>query len=430
MNIIFYLILSVRVTVYNSNLALIKDTRNFNLKSGRQQIEFKDVASFIDPTSVGFTSSGVEIIEQNFGYDLVSTSQLFKKYIDHNVTLILKDGKLVEGKLLSFDNENVMLKTKTEIVIQREEEILQTTLPELPEGLITKPTLNWLVNSRSAGEKNCEVSYLTNNMNWHAEYIGILKDNEMGFSGWVTVDNKSGATYKDAKLKLVAGEVHRAQERRARAYEETAQLPGMMEEDRVEERQFFEYHIYELKDQTTIRDREEKQVLFVPRTNVKTKIIYVYDGVYGSKSIQAKLEFKNSEQEGLGIPLPKGKVRIYKEDKDKSLEFAGEDFISHTPKDEKVTLLIGNAFDIVGERKVLRDDKISNKVREQEIEISIRNHKKEGITVKVIEHIYGTWQILNNSHKWEQKDAHTIEFNPEIKADSETKIIYKVRMSW
>ncbi|MDD5530814.1 MAG: DUF4139 domain-containing protein [bacterium] len=431
MGIIFYLILSVRVTVYNSNLALVKDTRDFNFKQGRQTIDFKEVASYIDPTSVSFNSPDVEILEQNYRYDLVNTAKLLEKYIDHDITIVLKDGKLEEGKLLTSDEKNIIILTSTGIKILRLEEVVHTGLPELPEGLITKPTLNWLVNAKSSGEKKCEVSYLTDNINWHAEYIGTLKNDEMDFSGWVTVDNKSGVTYKDAKLKLVAGDVHRATSE-ARNYGGKAEFAAYgTAAPRVEEREFFEYHIYELKDQTTIRNREEKQIIFVPQTTVKTKTVYVFDNNrYGSKSIEVKLEFKNSEQDGLGIPLPKGKVRIYKEDKDRSLEFAGEDWVSHTPKDEKVSLYIGNAFDLAGERKMLKESRITDRTTEKEIEITLRNHKKSAVNIKVVEHISGEWKILSNSHKWEQKDASTIEFYPSVDPNSEIKVNYKVRTSW
>ncbi|MCK4353345.1 DUF4139 domain-containing protein [candidate division WOR-3 bacterium] len=430
MTFLLCLILSVRVTVYNSNLGLIKDTRTFNFEKGKQKIEFKDVASSIDPTSVSFKASHIEILEQNYEYDLVSPVKLFKKYIDHKITLFMKEGKIEEGILLSFNDKNITLKSRDGIKIIERDEIIHTNLPKLPEGLITRPTLMWWVYSKSSGKKECEVSYLTENINWHAEYTGILKDSELDFSGWVSVNNRSGATYPDAKLKLVAGKPHRIEKPRPRFMREAKIEAAALAVPRFEERAFFEYHIYDLKEPTTIKDNEEKQIRFIPSTQVKIKKVYVYDGRKRAKSVEVRLEFKNSEESGLGIPLPEGKVRVYKEDTDGSLEFAGEDKISHTPKDELVSLWLGDAFDLVGERKIMKDSKITDRVREQEIEISLRNHKSSKVKIKVIEHLFGDWEILKYSYPFEKKDAYTIEFNPEIAANSEEKVKYKVRISW
>lgn len=414
----------IRLTVYNNNLGLVKDTRMFKFKKGMDTIMVKDVASKIDPTSLAFKGKGINILEQNYEYDLVSSAKLFQKYLDKQITVFQKGDEVREGKLLSFDSENITLYTKQGIDIIRQEEITRTELPELPEGLITKPTLVWLVESNKSGKRKCEISYLTDGINWHADYVGVLHNGMMDFSGWVTIDNKSGATYKDAKLKVVAGAVHRVEERIPVPWAKGEGIIELAARPRFKERAFFEYHIYDLEGITTVKDNQEKQISFINPASVKTKRIYLYEG---GKNAKVKLEFENSKDQGLGIPLPMGKVRVYKEDIDKSLEFIGEDRIEHTPKDEMVRLYLGDAFDIIGERKVVERRKITDRISEQDIEIELRNHKKENITVKVIQKFYGHWEIRKSSHKYEKKDANTIEFNIYIKKNDKVKIRYTVR---
>ncbi|MCK4308237.1 DUF4139 domain-containing protein [candidate division WOR-3 bacterium] len=430
MNIFFILLAGqINLTVYNNNLGLVKDVRTFQLKKGVNTVYVTDVASQIDPTSLGFKAKGVNILEQNYEYDLISSSKLLTKYLNKQVEVFPKDGSIKRGKLLAFDSQTITLSTKEGVTIMQQKEITRTQLPELPEGLITTPTLVWLVDAKTSGKKKCELSYLTDGVNWHAEYVGITTNGSMDFSGWVTIDNKSGAVYKDAKLKLVAGAVHRVKRKRVPP-------PGMDEAKlglfttaapRFKERAFFEYHIYDLQGTTTVKDNQEKQIRFVDPTQVKTKKLYIYEG---GKNAKVKLEFKNSKEAGLGIPLPMGKVRVYKEDIDKALVFVGEDEIKHTPRDEKVRLYIGDAFDIIGERKVVGRRKITDRVREEDIEIEIRNHKKEGITVKVVERLYGYWEIKKSSHKYEKKDANTIEFNIKVPKNGKKKLTYTARYSW
>ncbi len=421
----------IRLTVYNNNLGLVKDTRVFEFKRGMDTIKVRDVAKQIDPTSLAFKSPGINILEQNYEYDLVSSAKLFQKYLDKQITVFQKGDEVREGKLLCSDWGNITLYTKQGIDIIRQEEITRTELPELPEGLITKPTLVWLVKSNKSGKRECEISYLTDGINWHADYVGVLKTQNsklktqnMDFSGWVTIDNKSGATYKDAKLKVVAGAVHRVEERRPVPWAKGEMAIAEVARPRFVERAFFEYHIYDLEGITTVKDNQEKQISFINPASVKTKKVYIYEG---GKNAKVKLEFENSKDDGLGIPLPMGKVRVYKEDIDKSLEFIGEDRIEHTPKDEMVRLYLGDAFDIIGERKVVERRKITDRISEQDIEIELRNHKKENITVKVVQKFYGYWEIRKSSHKYEKKDANTIEFNIGIKKDDKVKVIYTVR---
>lgn len=421
----------VRITIYNDNTGLINEIREFTLKKGRGELKYEDVASTIDPTSVSFTAEGVSVVEQNYEYDLVSRGKLYEKYIGKEIffepEVNEKKRERKTAKLLSTKG-GIVLEMAGNIWIDPPGKIV---LPELPEGLILKPTLVWLLDVKREGRRKCEVSYLASGINWHTDYVGVVNkdDTEMEFEGWVTITNHTGTTYENAKLKVVAGAVHRVKRLRPRYAKGMEAVLMEAAPPRFEERRFFEYHLYDLKEPTTIRSNEEKQIRFIDPTQTKTKKIYIYDGTRYNK-VQVKLEFKNSKDDGLGIPLPQGKVRIYKRDRDGSLLFAGEDRIEHTPKDETVRLYIGDAFDIVAERKVITTKKIADKVREDTYEISIRNHKDEKVTVQVLEHLPDYWEIIKTSHTYTKKDAHTIEFFIDVPKGGEKKLTYTVRYTW
>ncbi len=425
------LVSEVRITVYNDNTGLINEVREFELKKGRGELRYEDVAATIDPTSVSFTAEGVSVVEQNYEYDLVSREKLHQKYIGREVFFELEvdeKKRVRKTAILLSARGGLILEMDGNIWIDPPGGIV---LPELPEGLILKPTLVWLLDVKRGGKKRCEVSYLASGINWHADYVGVVNEDEskMEIEGWVTITNHTGTTYEDAKLKVVAGGVHRVEEPRPR-YAKGEEMAFMaVAAPRFEERRFFEYHLYDLKEPTTIRSNEEKQIRFINPVKVKTKKTYIYDGSRYGK-VKVKLEFENSKDAGLGIPLPEGKVRIYKRDKDGALLFAGEDRIEHTPKDETVRLYIGDAFDIVGERKQVDVKRIADNVREETYEISIRNHKSEKVTVKVVEHFGNYWEIVKANYNYEKKDANTIEVPLEIGKNGEKTLKYTVRYSW
>lgn len=433
---------SVAVTVYNQDLGLVKDVRELDFQKGKSVIKFTDVAAQIDPTSVHFKpvdiADKVAILEQNYQYDLVSSTKILEKYVDKEIELFTKAGapsgqdKSYKGILLSYSNENLTLKEpEGAIRIVRLKEVRDMYFPSLPEGLITKPTLVWLLDSQVSGKRKAEVSYLTSGINWHAEYVAVVDqlDQNLELAGWVSIDNRSGATYKDAKVKLIAGEVHRVREERIpprMAKEVFATAAGAPS---FEEKPFFEYHLYTLMRPSTIKDNEIKQVSLFPTTNVGVKKIFTYDGARDEKRVKVELEFKNSSSAGLGMPLPKGKIRVYKADVDKSLEFVGEDLIDHTPKDEKVRVFLGNAFDIVGERNKTDFRQLGKDVTEESYEIKLRNHKEEAVEVVVVEHlqVYTEWEIIESNFEYEKKDASTIEFKVSLEKDEEKILNYTVR---
>lgn len=423
----------VGLTVYNNDLALVKDVRQLDFTPGVNTLKFTDVAAAIDPTSVSFTvtdaAERVQILEQNFQYDLVGADKILEKYIDRQIQVITKEDKLFEGTLLSVQGGLTLQEPDGGIRIINQEGVRDMSFPKLPEGLITRPTLVWLLDSEISGTHPGEVRYLTKQINWHAEYVATISadDQALNLAGWVSIDNRSGATYEDAKLKLIAGDVHMVEKKRMPRTDRLMAMEASRAAPAFEEKAFFEYHLYTLSRRATVRDNETKQLsLFAPVDVTATKI-FTYDGARDDKKIRVNVEFKNSEQAGLGIPLPKGKIRVMKADDAGSLEFVGEDEIDHTPKNEKVRVYLGNAFDIVGERTVKDIRKVTGRITEQDIEVSLRNRKDEPVTITVIEHIWGDWEILRSSHESRKKDAFTAEFDIPVPADQEVVLTFTIR---
>lgn len=442
----------VDLTIYNQNFALVKDRRFLNLEKGINQIRFSDVASLIEPTSVHFKSLTAPldcaIQEQNYEYDLVNAAKLLFKYIDKKIKILTEGGSVYEGTLMSYDSDNIVISNasdKSLNMINRKDNIKTIEFGNLPEGLITKPTLMWKIANNKAGKHLSEVSYLTQGINWLCDYVVVVDQNDknIDLSGWVTIDNKSGTTYQDAGLKLIAGEVHRAKEefaefRSLKATEMAGPAP------QFKEKAFFEYHMYTLQRRTTLKDNQTKQITLLSASSVPINKLFIYDPAldYGryyytepegikEQKVKVKIEVINSEKNNLGMPLPKGKVKVYKKDVDNKLEFIGEDAIDHTPKDEKIRLYLGDAFDIVGERKRIDDKKYGN-TADETIEISLRNHKDQDIEVFVVEHLwrYTNWEIAAKTHDFTKKDAQTVEFKVAVPKNSEIKIKYTVHYWW
>lgn len=423
------------ITVYNDDLGLVRQSRPITLARGRSTVDFVDVASQIDPTSVHLKSltdpDGLTVLEQNYEYDLVSTEKILRKYVDQPVQILAKGDKLHEGKLLGFSGDGVVLESGDgRITTLRSDVVENVVFPKLPEGLITRPTLVWLLECAQGGEHQIEIEYLTAGINWHAEYVAVVDRDEaaMELGAWVSLDNRSGATYRDARLKLVAGAVHRVEEapqftRLSKALGPEAEALGF------EEEAFFEYHLYTLPRPTTLKDNQIKQLALFPAARVQVTKSYHYDGARHGKQVKVTLRFVNSREAGLGLALPAGKVRTYKEDRDRSLQFIGEDRLEHTPKDEEVRLTLGDAFDVVGERRVTEHRQIAGRTWEDEIEVKLRNHKEEALTVVVTEHLWGDWSIRANTHPFLKKDARTVEFTVPVPREEEATLHYTVRQT-
>ncbi|NPV06710.1 MAG: DUF4139 domain-containing protein [Anaerolineae bacterium] len=445
------------IAVYNQGVALVKDTRTLDLEQGVQSVTITDVAEQLDPTSVHFRSlsdpEGTVVLEQNFEYDLVGPERLLSKYVDQRIEVITQDGTVHQGTLLSGAGDLILRDDQDRVVVIRRDSVRDFTFPALPEGLITRPSLVWLVNSAQGGTQDVEIAYLTGGISWQANYVVLLAQDSasLDLDGWVTLNNNSGATYTDARLKLVAGDINRvtpAAMDRGLVMEEYA-LAAPAAAPQVEQRGFFEYHLYEVLRPVTIRDRQQKQVEFVTATGVPAEKFFVYDGApgyafwgglvsdpsYGAdtgvKQVRTMLAFQTGE-EGVDAQLPRGVIRVYQEDVDGSPLPLGEDRVDHTPKGEEVRLYIGDAFDIVGERVQTDFQKLGSRAMEESYRITLRNHKEEAVEVRVVEHMFrwSEWQIVRETAEHTKLDAQQVEWRVQVPADGESVIEYTVRYEW
>jgi hypothetical protein len=445
--------------------ALVRLDREIQVPRGRGTIQFTDVAALIDPTTVQFLSvtdpDGTKVLEQNFQFDLVSQDKLLSRYIDREISVEQARGdaiRQVDGTLISSNDGLVLRGADGQIHALREWNSVR--FGELPGGLITRPTLEWDIESGKGGTQRARVSYQTGGITWWADYNLIFTEGADANSGfvdvgaWVSLLNQSGARYQDAKLKLIAGDVNRIAQKpdrvavmdMSRQAMEAAAAPGF------EEKAFFEYHLYTLGRPATIPNNSTKQIeLFDTATRVPARKQLVYYGAdfavpYGSPMLERELgpasntrvdvwlKFKNDKASGMGLPLPAGRIRVSQQDKaDGSLEFIGEDAIDHTARDEDVRVKLGTAFDVVGERR--QTDFVLNtkgRVMEEAFEIKVRNHKEQPVEVIVRESLYrwSEWKLIEQSAPSEKKDAQTVEFPVRIAADGEAVVTYRVRYTW
>jgi hypothetical protein len=445
--------------------ALVRDDREVKLKQGRAQLSFTDVAALIDPTTVTFTSltdPATRVLEQNFQFDLVSTQKLLLKFIDKQITVDKPNGNSVTpitGTLLSA-TDGIVLRGSDGSIYSLPS-YTSVRFPDLPGGLNTRPTLVWDIQSPGGGTHKARVTYQTGGITWWADYNLIFNEGAdansglLDLSAWVSIINQSGATFSDAKLKLIAGDVNRVQpEMDTRMRREVLAMSAKVADQAngFEQKDFFEFHLYTLGRKTTLPNNSTKQIeLFDQARQIPAKKVLLYYGavqpyfyptpytdrnmgVEMNKKVDVYLEFKNDKQFGLGVPLPAGRLRVSQLDKaDGSLEFIGEDKIDHTPKDEQVRVKLGSAFDVVGERRQVNFSvDTAGKVMEEEIEVKLRNHKPQPVEVVVKENLYrwSNWKILTQSHKFDKEDARTISFPVKVAKDGETVVRYRVRYTW
>ena len=432
----------VSVTVYNSNIGLVKDLRSIRLMKGLTDLKFADVAARIMPQAVHIKSltdpSNMEVLEQNYEYDLLTPQKMLDKFVGKEIR-VLKDGTEVPVTILST-NSGLVYRIGERIFTDYPGKLI---FPGLPEDLIARPTLVWLLENRVDRPQRIEAAYLTQGINWKADYVATLdnEDSEMDLTGWVTLDNKSGTTYRNARLKLVAGDVNRVLERYGQydGIQRLEEVAAKSASSQFNEKAFFEYHLYSLQRPTTIKENQTKQVTLLSANKIPVAKRFIYYGAeyyyrsrYGvpvsNQKVGVYVEVSNKEENHLGIPLPKGTIRVYKADTDRSLQFIGEDQIDHTPKDETIKIKMGEAFDLVAERKQTDWRKISDNIYEMAFEVSIRNHKDSKVVVNVIEPIPGDWEILQSSHDYKKIEAHTVQFDIPVEKDREGRLKYRVRV--
>jgi hypothetical protein len=443
---------SINVTVYNSNIGLVRETRRLTLPAGHIALRFSDVAALIRPETVhlnSLTNAGsLSILEQNYQYDLLNPAKLLDKYVGRELTLVLRryenNSEIftpVQATLLA-NNGGQVWRINNQIVINPTN-IVETRFPDLPSNLVATPTLVWDLDNEKDGAQTVEASYLSNGMNWQADYVLVVSndDTRSDLQGWVTLTNTSGVGFENARLQLIAGNLNRVPE--AQLYQVAADMASRAEtkaKPQFQEKAFFEYHLYTLQRPASIREQETKQVSLVEAAGFNVSKEYVIDGQayyyneYDSLGTVIKdkigvfMQFRNSQQNKLGMPLPAGTIRLYQKDDDGSEQFIGENHIDHTPKDEDVRIKVGDAFDIVSERKETDYKALPHGVYEYAYEVKIRNHKSQPITVVVNEPISGDWRMISSSFKAEKTSSSTARFRVPVEKDGEATLTYRVRV--
>ncbi len=446
---------------YGGNIpgyAIVRHDRSFDLPKGISALRVTDVAALIDPTTVTFSSldqPDTRVLEQSFQFDLVSQAKLLERYLGQRISVEQPRGEyidLIEGKLMGVGDGLTLLMDDGSVRGMRSYSNIH--FPELPGGLITRPTLEWMLDSPSKGTQKSRLAYETQGMTWWADYNIVLdeaKGCKMDLSAWVSIINQSGASFDNARLKLIAGDVNRAE---TRTVNREVMYKVAMAEDSAgfAEKAFFEYHLYTLGRRTDLPDNSTKQIQLFPKASsvACTKELvfaptlqYPWHGYqqldqefgrYGNADINVYLRFANEEKNQLGMPLPAGRIRVNQLDMaDQSLEFIGEDVIDHTPRNENVLIRMGNAFDVVGERKQT-DFRVDSKSRQlwETFEIRIRNHKKESVKVAVLENLYraANWKIENVNQNFSKENSNQIRFDVTVASEAEAVITYTAHYSW
>jgi hypothetical protein len=439
---------AVAITVYNQNFGLVREIRTLDLTRGLVSLEYADVASGIQPETVHIRPLGgrpLQVLEQNYQYDLLSPQKLLEKYVGRVVNVYRTNpltgvDEAVEAEVLSV-NGGTILRIGGEITFNYPGRF---GFPEVPDNLISEPTLLWRLNA-PGGRQQVEVTYLTNSLNWKSDYVMVLNedDDDASLAGWVTLTNESGTTFRNARLQLVAGDVRRVSGGARPESRRMMMLDALVVQEGAgfTEDVFFEYHIYTLGRPADLMNNEQKQVMLLESDDfgVEKRLIFhgathYYRGQYGQVTSNQKvgvyLDFENSEVNGLGMPLPRGTVRVYKRDHEGALQFVGEDLIDHTPRDEELRIKLGEAFDVVADRRQMDYTVISSCVSESTWQIDLRNHKDEDVDVTLVEPVGGDWEVLSSSHPFEKIDAWTFTLTPAVEARGETRVEYRVRVRW
>jgi len=465
------------ITIYNQDFAVVRQEIPLDLKPGENQVNISEITMHLEPDSIVLRDPTgkhrLQILEQNYRADAISEPLLLSLYEGKTIDFELPGGQIVKGKVIrsGYTPPNYFQPGQPYYNGQQQQPVIEVNgqlrfslpgtpvFPSLTDDSILKPRLEWSLATDQAGKFPAAFSYVTAGMGWKADYNIVAPDkgDVVDLVGWITMDNKTGKTFENGRIKLMAGDVNKIQPgiQVPMAAAKAMRAADEMLRQNVTEKAFDEYHLYTLERPTTLRDRETKQVEFIRGNGVTAKQLYIYDGAnidinrynwgwenirndrnYGTESnpkVWVMREFVNSQANHLGIPLPKGRVRFYRRNDDGQIEFTGENVIDHTPRDETVRMYTGNAFDLTGERR--RNDYVletGKKSATESFEIKVRNHKKEVVKVRVVEHLYRslTWEIASNSSDYKKTDAHTIEFPITVAPDSEKVVTYTAHYSW
>ena len=431
---------SVDVTVYNRDLALVREIRKVELPKGDFSFEFRDVPSRINPVTLLVSSSGktrLELYEQNYEFDLMSKDKILQKYVGRDLAWIQEDGTRRTGTLLGMSNGPVYM-VDEEIVFEMPGRM---ALPELPDNLRARPTLVWLANAAAKGVAEVETSYLTGGFSWNADYVLQLdpEGKEAGLQAWVTVENRTGASFRSANLLLVAGDINQA--RPAMDTMMSLEAAGMRKSaPAFQEETLYDYHMYTMQRPTDLLDNQIKQISLFDAAGIAVTKHYKLRaqphffrsmGRLNEKSkVAVSYSFKNTKENKLGMALPAGIFRVYGRSDSGARQLLGEDRIDHTPKKETVELTVGNAFDIVAERVRTDSQKLADNLYRTSFEITIRNHREEPVVVEVNEPVGGYWEVVSESHDHRKVNASELAFDVPVPADGETVLKYTVQVKY
>ena len=442
------------VTVYNSNIALVRDVRQLSLPRGAFRLKLMDIAATVNPATVHLRSVNepdkLGVIEQNYEYDLLDPNKLLNKYVGKEITLVRlytdNNGAVkreeTKATLLANNNNQQVWKIGNDIVTGLYGQSYR--FPEVPPNLFDRPTLLMSLENSGSQRQQVETSYLASDLSWNADYVLTVArdDKSADLDGWVTVTNKSGTAFRNARLQLVAGDVNRLP-----VPEKAMVINGSVGRAAAAPQQFAqenfsEYHLYTLGRKTSVEDKETKQISLLQGSGVPVDKAFVVNGqnFYYRNSmspgspqkdpVMVFYKFKNEQKTGLGIPLPAGNFRVYQKDSKGGILFVGEDRIEHTPKDETISLHIGSAFDVVSERKQTDYKRIDTHTWEMEFEITLRNHKDGPVTVEVNEPIGGDWEMLSSTYKYTKTAAWAAHFNVPVAANGSSVLRYRIRAHW
>ncbi len=427
---------SINLTIYNNNLGVVKEVREFDLQKGQSTIQVSNVPSEIIPTTVHIDFDG-SLIEQNYKYDLVSMGIVLNKYIDKDIALVTKD-QLIEGTLLSVADPNLVLRRKDGgLIMIPDYKDYRISVPNLPSGLITRPTLEWLLNSKKSGKQDIGISYQTNGIDWHAEYVAVVSEDDkyLDINAWINLNNNSGVNFENANLKLIAGDIniarnYIAQEIRAAGKYKLAMADAPLSE--VSEKEFADMHLYDYPRKVNIKNRESKQLSLFESSKIKFDKKYKFAtwnlGNFDNQDIAIFYEFLNSKDNNLGIPFPKGTLRMSKKD-GSSVMLIGESNIDHTPKDEKIKINTGNAFDLKVNAVLVNQIQLSDRMYEYELEYTFKNRKeKDNVEIEFEQNLWGTVEILESNMDIKKEAAGKLKAIVPVSAGSEKTLKFKVRI--
>ena len=421
---------TVEIVIYNSDLALVREPYTLSLAGGRSEVTLEGVPRRIDSTSVRLEGDGFRVLRQSFDYDLWSGDRVFRRFLGDTIRYRYS-GRVFGGRLVGIEGDDLFIERRDSVgvltMINRRQ-ISDVEFPSRP-GLATSPSLRWEVESAKSGDRRAVLSYLTSGIEWTAEYAAVLQpgEQEVELTGWASIVNRTGSSFDGAKVALVAGELHRAGEtpdRGPAAAESPAKVPPGRASD------LFAYHFYPLEGTMDLRHLETTQIPIVGPTRVPARRAYVYDAARDGSHVRVRLELGNEKAQGLGVPLPEGRVRVYENAPSGARTLVGEDAIGHTPAGEKISILSGTAFDLVGDRTRVSHTRVSRNVTEDAYAISIRNRGEKPASVTVVETLYGNWEITNKSADYRKKNADTIEFDLAVPAGQSTAMNYTVRYTF